>query len=141
MPADRLVEAAWPDRLPARPGAELAILVSRLRAAIGTAAITGSRAAYRLDRGLVTVDIDEAVRFVAEAESRQGEPALAVAAATGALAVLDRGDVADDEPYAAWADAVRDRVQRCAGASRLALATSALATNDAATARRVAELP
>ncbi|MDX6256197.1 MAG: hypothetical protein QOJ11_2531 [Frankiales bacterium] len=140
VPADRLIEAAWPDRLPARPGAELAILVSRLRAAIGTAAITGGRAAYRLDRRVVTVDVDEAGRLVAEAESRLAEPALAAAAATGALAVLDRGEVADDEPYATWAEEVRARVAGLRRRARLTLAASALTTHDPATARRAAEL-
>jgi DNA-binding SARP family transcriptional activator len=140
VPADRLVEAAWPDRLPARPGAELAILVSRLRAAIGTAAITGSRAAYRLDRRVVAVDVDEAARLVAEAESRPAEPALALAAATGALAVLDRGDVADDDPYAPWAEEVRGRVSALRRRGRLALAASALATHEPARARRAAEV-
>ncbi|MDX6221757.1 MAG: hypothetical protein QOD91_811, partial [Frankiales bacterium] len=140
VPADRLVEAAWPDRLPARPGAEQAIQVSRLRAAIGTAAITGSRAAYRLDRRLVAVDVDEAARLVAEAESRPAEPALALAAATGALAVLDRGDVADDDPYAPWAEEVRGRVSALRRRGRLALAASALATHEPARARRAAEV-
>ncbi len=139
VPAERLVEAAWPDRAPARPGAELAILVSRLRAAIGTEAITGNRSAYRLDRGLVSVDVDEAARLVSEAESRQAEPALAVAAATGALAVLDHGDVVDDEPYAEWAEQVRSRVIDLRRRSRLALAVGGLATHDATTARRAAE--
>jgi DNA-binding SARP family transcriptional activator/tetratricopeptide (TPR) repeat protein len=140
VPADRLVEAAWPERPPARPGAELAILVSRLRSALGTASISGGRAAYRLERSLVTVDVDEAARFVAEAEGRQSEPAIALAAATGALAVLDRGDVVDDDPYAAWAEDVRIRVTALRRRARLALATSALATGDAPTARRFAEL-
>src|SRR3954454_18599177 len=138
--ADRLVEAAWPEQPPARPGSDLAILVSRLRSTLGTDAIAGSRTAYRLNRSVVTVDVDDAARLVLEAESRQGEPALASAAAGAALTVLDRGEVADDEPYVAWADPVRDRVTSLRRRARLTLAASTLATGDPPTTRRMAEL-
>src|SRR3954452_24765846 len=73
VPADRLVDAAWPEQPPARPGAELAILVSRLRGVRGSAAISGGRAAYRLDRHLVQVDVEEAARLLDEAGRRSAE--------------------------------------------------------------------
>ena len=102
--------------------------------------ISGGRTAYRLDRRLVSVDVDEAGRLVAEAESRPSEPALAIAAGTGALAVLSRGEVADDDPYAAWADEVRERVSALRRRARLAVSAGALATGDPTAARRMATL-
>ena len=114
VPADRLVDAAWPEHPPARPGAELAILVSRLRShARAPSRSPAAGAAYRLDRRLV----QRRRRRGSPAgrrgrEPRSAEPALAIAAAAGALAVLDRGEVVDDDPYAAWADEVRERVAR-----------------------------
>jgi hypothetical protein len=82
VPAEALVEALWGDRPPADPDANLATLVSRLRAVLGPDAIAGGRAGWRFVAGpRLTVDLDDAERLVAEAEGRlAGEPALALAA-------------------------------------------------------------
>src|SRR5688500_2113690 len=50
---DELVEALWPDRPPRRPAANVATLVSRLRAVLGPDAIVGRRDGYRLGRTVV----------------------------------------------------------------------------------------
>lgn len=139
VPADRLVDAAWPERPPARPGAELAILVSRLRAVLGSAAISGSRAAYRLDRHRVSVDVEDAARLLDEAGRRAGEPALAAAAAAGALSLLERGEPAADDPYAGWADVVREHVAALRRRGRLAEAAGRLATAEPELAWQLAQ--
>jgi DNA-binding SARP family transcriptional activator len=105
-----IVEALWDGRRPRRPEAGVATLVSRLRARFGADTIIGGRAGYRLGAA-VQVDIDEAARLVAEAESllREGEPALSVVAAERGLRLLDGGLVLADHPAADWAERARDR--------------------------------
>jgi Transcriptional regulatory protein, C terminal len=80
VPAEVLVEALWGGRPPADPDANLATLVSRLRAVLGPDAIAGDRQGWRfVAGGRVEVDLDEAERLAGEAEARlAGEPALAL---------------------------------------------------------------
>lgn len=130
---DRIVEVLWPDSAPAHPPASVATLVSRLRKALGPELVDGDREGYRLGAAPgVTVDLDEAARWVAEAERRHtaGEPALAVAAAARADELLGAGDVLVEEPSADWAEPARiesaDLLRRC----RRVMAEAALATGD-----------
>jgi DNA-binding SARP family transcriptional activator len=83
VPAEVLVEALWGRRPPADPDANLATLVSRLRAVLGPDAIAGDRQGWRfVATARVEVDLDEAERLAGEAEARLGgEPALALALA------------------------------------------------------------
>jgi DNA-binding SARP family transcriptional activator/tetratricopeptide (TPR) repeat protein len=100
---DSLVASLWGDASPADAAANVATLVSRLRAALGPGVIDGSRAGYRLLTGSsVTVDLDEAAGLVAEAEVRlgSGQPALATVAAAAASDLLGPGTVLEDEPDA-----------------------------------------
>lgn len=70
VPADVLVEAAWGDELPAHPRPALHTLLSRLRGLLGTDAIRGEPAGYRL---VVDPDVVDAARF--EALHRQARDA------------------------------------------------------------------
>ena len=117
---DRIVDVLWPDEPPRHPAASVATLVSRLRKVLGHELIEGDREGYRLGAAPeVTVDLDEAGRWVAEAERRHaaGEPALAVAAAARADELLGTGDVLVEEPTADWAEPARiestDLLRRC----------------------------
>ena len=85
--------------------------MSRLRAVLGPDAIAGDRQGWRFVAGArVEVDLDEAERLAGEAEARLGgEPALALAAAERALALVGRGPFLADEPDADWAMAARPR--------------------------------
>jgi DNA-binding SARP family transcriptional activator len=92
VPADVAAEALWGEHPPADPDANLATLVSRLRAVLGPEVVAGDRQGWRFVAGpRAQVDLDEAERLTAEAEARlAGEPALALAAAERALALLGR---------------------------------------------------
>ena len=69
-----LVASLWGDASPADAAANVATLVSRLRAALGAGVIDGSRTGYRLLTGSsVVVDLDEAAGLVAEADVRLGQ--------------------------------------------------------------------
>src|SRR5712691_12777627 len=88
---DRIVDALWGDAPPGKPEENLAALVSRLRAVVGSEAITGGRGGYRVPPGAGhLVDADEAEELTREAEARlrAGEPSLAGMAAEGALRIL-----------------------------------------------------
>ena len=81
---DRIVDTLWGSEPPQRPAENVATLVSRLRKTLGAGAIGGGREGYRLaNDSEVLVDLDEAARYLDEAERRlaAGEPALALAAA------------------------------------------------------------
>jgi DNA-binding SARP family transcriptional activator len=68
---DRIVEVLWPDERPAAPEQNVATMVSRLRAALGTEIIQGGRGGYRLAAGPgVVVDLDAAAGFCEQAEGK-----------------------------------------------------------------------
>ena len=136
VPAEVLVEALWAGRPPADPDANLATLVSRLRATLGPDAIAGDRQGWRFAAGTrVEVDLDEAERLAGEAEARLGgEPALALAAAERALALLGRGPFLADEPDADWAMAARREAEGLAARARRLAWDAALAVGDPARA-------
>jgi DNA-binding SARP family transcriptional activator len=105
VPMDRLVALLWAAEPPAEEAANVATLVSRLRATFGAEVIHGGRSGYRLVTGpVVGIDLDEAAGLVAEAEARlaSGQAALAVVAADAALVRLGSGSVLEDEPEADW---------------------------------------
>ncbi|HZB48020.1 MAG TPA: winged helix-turn-helix domain-containing protein, partial [Mycobacteriales bacterium] len=115
LPADRLVAALWPDRPPRDPEDNVATLVSRLRAALGPAAVAGGRTGYRLGPLLAgAVDLDEAAGLVRVSRDRAagGEPALALAAARRAVELLDGGEVLTGESDAEWVQAARRAAER-----------------------------
>ncbi|MEP7020734.1 MAG: BTAD domain-containing putative transcriptional regulator [Pseudonocardiales bacterium] len=141
VPTDRIVDALWPDRPPQRLE-NLATLVSRLRASLGASCIIGGRDGYRLGTPpAVSVDLDEASRFVAEASRRlsSAEPGLAWTAATKALEMLGAGGILVDEPDADWLLATRAEGQQLLRSARHLAATAALLIEDPQAARALAE--
>lgn len=86
-----LVEALWAGRPPADPDANLATLVSRLRAVLGPEVIAGDRHGWRFVAGpRVELDLEEATRLPGEADARlPAKPALAHADATTTVDPLD----------------------------------------------------
>jgi len=141
VPADVLVEALWAGRPPADPDGNLATLVSRLRAVLGPEVLAGDRHGWRFVAGpRVEVDVEEAERLAGEAEARlAGEPALALAAAERALALLGRGPFLADEPDADWALPARREAERLAAGVRRLGWDAALALGDHARALAHAE--
>jgi DNA-binding SARP family transcriptional activator/tetratricopeptide (TPR) repeat protein len=129
VPVDRIVDILWADRPPRRPADNVATLVSRLRAALGTDVIEGNRDGYRL--GSVHVDLHEAARLVTEAQGRiADEPVLAATAAGRALALLGGGTVLVDEPDADWVTTVRADADRLLRTARHLAAAAALRTGE-----------
>ena len=113
LSAERIAAELWPDDPPADPVANVATLVSRLRAALGATVIDRDRAGYRLGPG-ARVDLAMAAAHLAEAQRRNAEGAsgLSLAAVGAALeAVADPVAVAD-EPDAAWAEPARVELAR-----------------------------
>jgi hypothetical protein len=88
----------------------------------------------------VQVDLEEVERLAGEAEARlAGEPALALAAAERALALLGRGPFLADEPDADWALPARREADRLAAGVRHLGWDAALALGDHARALAHAE--
>ncbi|MEU7745985.1 AAA family ATPase [Nonomuraea sp. NPDC049158] len=142
VPTDRVVEVLWDDCPPKRPVENVATLVSRLRRTLGPEAVTGGRRGYRLGGpSAVSVDLDEAAVLTAEAESRlaKDEAAVAVAAATQALELLDGGAVLDGENDAPWAAPARGEAAGLLRRALHAAATAALRIAEPGRARRAAE--
>ena len=137
LPPDRLAEALWPGRLPRSPAANIATLVSRLRARLGAGAVLGDRQGYRLgEPPTVRVDLDEAADLVAQASRRlvDGAPGTASMAARRALDLTEAEPLSeeDDTP---WVVDVRRRWHELRRTAHHHAAGAALATGDATTAR------
>jgi DNA-binding SARP family transcriptional activator len=105
--AERIADVLWGEP-PDRHQRVVAQLVSRLRAVLGKEALDGGPEGYRISQELFDVDLDEASRFIEEAEGRAAtEPALALVAVSAGLEILQRGAVLEDEPYADWVEPAR----------------------------------
>ena len=133
VPTDRIIDDLWPDGAPAKAEQNVASLVSRLRRLVGKDHIQGGRTGYRGD---FTTDLHEADALVTEAESRLAAGAVgpAATAARRALAILDGGELLEDEPYAAWAQGPRRRAARLQRRARACVWTAALELGDTASA-------
>jgi len=141
VPVDRIVEVLWDAKPPAAAEQNVATLVSRLRAVLGTGVIQGGRQGYRLAVGRgVGVDLDAAARYCDHAERTvRTAAAVAQAAAERAIRLLSAGTALAEEPHAAWADPAREELRRLLRRGRLTAAQAALGTGDAPTAARYAE--
>jgi DNA-binding SARP family transcriptional activator len=142
VPTGRIVEILWGDEPPRQPAENVATLVSRIRAALGVAAVVGGRDGYRLgDPPEIEVDLDQAGRLVQEAEARlaAGEPALAGVAARRAGELLAATTVLDDTPYADWAEPARVEVAGLLRRARHAAAAAALGAAEPAAALTAVE--
>lgn len=137
---DRMVDAVWNGAPPRQPEANVATLVSRLRAAFGPEIIAGGRAGYRLGDG-VRVDLHDAAALVALAESglRRGQPARALSAAERAIGLLDRGQVLAAHPAADWAEQARATQDALLRRARYTAAESALGAGIPVLAQVLAE--
>jgi SARP family transcriptional regulator, regulator of embCAB operon len=108
---DRLAEMLWGDTLPGSAAGTLEHYVSVLRRSLqGRSGRRGSpivteHGGYRIDTDLVSVDLFEFERLVADPAIRRSRPRM-----TDALSLL-RGPLLEDEPYATWVEADRTRVQ------------------------------
>jgi DNA-binding SARP family transcriptional activator len=137
---DPIVAALWRDGGPWNATANVATLVSRLRRTLGSDAVLGDRAGYRLGER-VRVDLCEAAVLVRRAEEciDRGTPAAALTAAEPALRLLDRGGVLDNDPHAEWASMARAQHAVLLRRARHAVAEAAMSRGATRTARTVAE--
>lgn len=137
VPKDVLIEALWPGRGPADPGANLGVLVSRARHALGEASLILSRPGGYLyvgdDRSWVDTEA-----FAREAERGRlalasGNAAAAVQAYQAALR-LWKGDPFMENMYAEWAQDFRRRFALLHEEALAGLARASLELGHATTA-------
>src|SRR4051794_20637645 len=133
VPHDVLAEALWPDRQPADPVANLAVLVTRARRALADpgAVVTGP-GGYAL--GPCTVDVAEFDALAAQARLalREGRADEAGRVCAAALALW--GEPLAEDTYAEWARTARERLWRTRVDVLETAARAALARDDAPTA-------
>jgi DNA-binding SARP family transcriptional activator len=141
VPVDRIVDVLWAQERPAAAEQNVASLVSRLRAVLGTGVILGGRPGYRLAGSPeVSVDLDTAARYCEQAERRLATaPAIALAAAEQTIGLLAAEVALAEEPYASWADPARGELRDLLRRARLAAAEAALAVGEARSSARYAE--
>jgi DNA-binding SARP family transcriptional activator len=139
---DRIVETLWPTGAPRSPAANVATLVSRLRATFHSHFIMGGRQGYRLGEQ-VGNDLSTAAELVAAAEARLAaqEFKAAQVAAESALDLMRHEALPElgDDPWVVPARARRLKLRRRArhthadAALRAGDPIAALATAEAAT--------
>jgi DNA-binding SARP family transcriptional activator len=137
---DHVVDALWAGAPPRRPEANVATMVSRLRAVLGKEIVVGGRAGYRLgDR--ISVDLHEAAALSAAAEDcvRQGDARRGLPAAERAIELLDRGPALAEHPTAHWAETARTIQEALLRRARHTAAESALRADAPARAQLLAE--
>ncbi|HEV2783276.1 MAG TPA: BTAD domain-containing putative transcriptional regulator [Actinophytocola sp.] len=137
---DHIVEELWGTAPPRQPEANVATLVSRLRARFGRRLIIGGRSGYRLG-DTARVDLYEAAAQVGEAEARlrAGQPASGLRAAEHVLDLLGGGPALADHPIADWAEEARTLQAGLLRRAWHAAAEGALHTGNPARAQVLAE--
>jgi DNA-binding SARP family transcriptional activator len=128
VPSDVLVDALWEHDPPARPGEQLAVLMSRLRSVLGKERIEHRDGGYLLRADWL--DATELAALTDEAERRQGagNATGAAAAARVALSLLDSSGsvpVSGD-----WARLRRAELDRLSSRARRAAASALLEAGD-----------
>ncbi|WP_439657639.1 AfsR/SARP family transcriptional regulator [Lentzea sp. HUAS TT2] len=105
---ETVVDELWAGVPPQQPEANVATLVSRLRAKFGPDVITGGRRGYRLGTG-VGVDLHDAAGLVAQAEGALsgGRARAGLLASEQALELIGGGPVLADHPTSEWAEQAR----------------------------------
>ena len=128
VPSDVLADALWDDDPPARPGEQLAVLMSRLRSVLGKERIEHRDGGYLLRADWL--DAAELAALTDEAQRRLGAGNVtgAAAAARVALALLD-GSRPVPVP-GEWARLRRGELDRLAGRARQVAATALLEAGD-----------
>jgi DNA-binding SARP family transcriptional activator len=124
---DQLVDALWEYARPRRPEANVATLVSRLRATLGRETVVGGRGGYWLGDG-IRVDLQDAAALVTASEDclSRAQRRLGVSTAERAIELLDRGPVLAEHPNADWAEAARHLQETLLRRARHAAAENAL---------------
>lgn len=130
VPKDRLAELLWPQDPPRSAFAAIESYVSVVRRILGPMrhVLVTEPEAYRVDADRVVLDLDlfdQRLRRAARAPDerrrrRRLEAGLALVA----------GEVLEDEPYAAWAEAAREQFRPRVLRARLEAAEAALALAD-----------
>lgn len=122
---DRLVDAAWPDGLPADPERDLAVLVSRIRSIIGSERVVRHEHGYALVAD--SFDRIEMEQLTNEAAARHesGDTSGARLAADAALA-LARGPLLAEEHDAEWVLGPRASADAVVAAARAIAAGASL---------------
>ena len=133
VPVERIAEAVWGDDPPQDAGGSLHTFVSVLRrhlapnADVARQLVVTEPEAYRFATDQVLFDLD---RFDALLEESAHQPTRAARASLDRALDLVRGEVFEDEPYAAWASDLRGSYQGRILGARLDAADLALAEFD-----------
>ena len=135
---DRLVDAAWPNTLPASPSEQVAVLISRLRAVVGRERIAFDAGGYRLDIDWLDVDALDADAERAFELLRLGRHREALDTARRALA-LDRGPLLPEDGDAEWTEAPRAAAARAIARAMRTAASAALGLGEFAEASELSE--
>ncbi|HUE07924.1 MAG TPA: BTAD domain-containing putative transcriptional regulator [Acidimicrobiales bacterium] len=108
VPADRLIDALWPDAQSANPANALQAQIAQLRRTLGAAAILTSEAGYALDVGPDDLDAARFEELVAEGRRLLEEDGFERASTVLDEALqLRRGEPLAEFAYAGFADAER----------------------------------
>jgi DNA-binding SARP family transcriptional activator len=135
---DRIVDALWGSEPPRHPAANVATMVSRLRATFGAHVVVGDRSGYRLGDA-ISVDLDQAAGLVTLAEARLiGAPRSAQLAARRAVDLLAHANVVAEEPNATWAERARVAQTELLRRALHAIADAALRVGDSMLAQSAA---
>lgn len=144
---DELIEVLWPFDAPADPGAALAVVLSKLRSALGAGAIEG-RSELRLSLPDAWVDLEAAQEAIhrAEAAVARREWSEAWGPARVALHVAQRGFLPGfDGPWIVERRRMLEELQlralRCVGESGLGLGAAEVAAAERAARTLVALSP
>ncbi|GAA3629475.1 hypothetical protein GCM10022236_34710 [Microlunatus ginsengisoli] len=123
---EALIDAVWPDDLPADPSRDLAVLVSRGRALVGADRLVRSTGGYALLADWWDRAECEALIRAAAGRRDAGDLGGARAAIDGALSLV-RGPLLAHEPDAPWAAAARAATTALIAEARQIAAETALA--------------
>lgn len=111
---DALIDATWPDGAPSDPPAQIAVLVSRLRATLGRDAIHHHDGTYQLVAA--TVDLDQLAAAATAATATTAEDPAALDAIAATLAACQGGLLPGDD--ADWVVDARRRADEMIAALR-----------------------
>lgn len=131
---DELTEAIWPEEAPAAVDANLSVILSRLRRLLGAGPLEGRGEVRLVLPADAFVDVEVAARKIHEAEAavHVEDWSRAVAAATIAYLISDRGFLSAEEPpwvaeQRRWLEDVRVRALECDAAASLGIGGSEVA--------------
>jgi DNA-binding SARP family transcriptional activator len=122
--AEQLVEAAWPEDPPLRAPEQLAVLVSRLRAVVGTDRLEKHPAGYALRADWLDTEVLRRQVAAGEAALAAGDVARALAHGREAVGLLAGPVLPEDDTDAVLEE--RSAVERVAARARLLTAEAAL---------------